>query len=492
MAGRLRARALGIMKQLDAGLARVSRASSRRNCRAPAGRGSDCGASNAGLRRQPRTEAVCMRLRDAERRGRALLQVVRHETGGRMTRSRIALRDRRSPRHPSRRAARRRRRSPGRAAQMPDPKAMSGMPLPVPDLPVGTVTARVIRGALTNPLAGETVELTGAGVSQDGARPTRPGAPPSMASRPARGQGLVVVNGERVESQEFDVRAAGGMRADARRDRRRDEQKAAADRKLAEAPAVPGAVVLGEQSRFVIEVGDDALNVFYILQIVNTAKQPVDDGGPLVFDLPGRRGRRGNAARGRRRIAVAAGTQVTVTGPFRAGQHARCSSPIPMPLGSEEIVARAEDARAADAAVGGRAEDRLACSCRRRRSRRSARWMPTARPTSSARAGAVKAGDTLTLTLSDLPHRPTWPRNLRSCSPPGPRRGRVGRDARARSPKQARRRQQLHARRDKLFAELADARGRSGGRGRSTRAVYASRRERARDRARRPLRGSRA
>ena len=47
-----------------------------------------------------------------------------------------------------------------------------------------------------------------------------------------------------------------------------------------------GVVVLGDQSRFVLEIGDDALNVFNILQIVNTAKRPVKTTGPLVFDLP--------------------------------------------------------------------------------------------------------------------------------------------------------------------------------------------------------------
>jgi hypothetical protein len=51
----------------------------------------------------------------------------------------------------------------GQGGQMPDPKAMSGMPLPVADLPAGTVTARVIRGQLSNPLEGQTVELAGAG-----------------------------------------------------------------------------------------------------------------------------------------------------------------------------------------------------------------------------------------------------------------------------------------------------------------------------------------
>ena len=31
-------------------------------------------------------------------------------------------------------------------AQMPDPKQMSGVPLPTGDIPAGTVTVRVVRG----------------------------------------------------------------------------------------------------------------------------------------------------------------------------------------------------------------------------------------------------------------------------------------------------------------------------------------------------------
>ena len=57
------------------------------------------------------------------------------------------------------------------------------------------------------------------------------------------------------------------------------EKKAADDRKLAEGPPVSGVVVIGGESRFVIEVGDDALNVFNLLQIVNSAKRPVQTDG---------------------------------------------------------------------------------------------------------------------------------------------------------------------------------------------------------------------
>ena len=51
-------------------------------------------------------------------------------------------------------------------------------------------------------------------------------------------------------------------------------------------PAQPGKVVLGDESRFVFEMGEDGLTVFYILQILNAAAAPVQPRKPLVFELP--------------------------------------------------------------------------------------------------------------------------------------------------------------------------------------------------------------
>src|SRR5215213_7004883 len=45
--------------------------------------------------------------------------------------------------------------------QMPDPKQMSGVPLPTTDITAGTVTVRVIRGSLSNIVPDQLVELTG-------------------------------------------------------------------------------------------------------------------------------------------------------------------------------------------------------------------------------------------------------------------------------------------------------------------------------------------
>ena len=47
---------------------------------------------------------------------------------------------------------------PASARQM-DLKQVAGIPLPVPDVPAGTVTVRVIRGALTNNVPDQAIEF---------------------------------------------------------------------------------------------------------------------------------------------------------------------------------------------------------------------------------------------------------------------------------------------------------------------------------------------
>lgn len=340
----------------------------------------------------------------------------------------------------------------GQGTAMPDPKAMSGIPLPVPDIPKGTVTARVIRGALTNPVAGQAVELIGAGATRtsntdEAGRATFSGLPPG-----SRVKAVVTASGERVESQEFEVPAAGGIRVMLVLTDAAIEQKAAEDRKLAQGPSVSGAVVFGEQSRIVIEVGDDALNVFYILQVVNTAKQAVDGGGPLVFELPqgavGAGVLEGSAAN-----AVAAGSRVTVTGPFKPGDTV-VQFAYSVPLGSEQIVlAQKMPASLARVTVIAQKIGAMQLSSPQIGQKRE---IPADGQTYIVGdGGPVKAGDTITLTLNTLPHRPTWPRNLALVLAVVVLGAGAWAASRGPSPQQASRRQQMHTRRDKLFAELA-------------------------------------
>jgi hypothetical protein len=339
-------------------------------------------------------------------------------------------------------------------AQMPDPKAMSGIPLQVPDVPVGTVTARVIRGALTNPLSGQGVELTGAGGTPQTALTDAAGRATFSGLAPGtRVKAAVVVDGVRIESQEFSVPAAGGMRVMLVATDAGIEKKAAEDRKLAAGPAVSGAVVFGDQSRFVIEVGDDALNVFNILQIVNTAKRPVTTTGPLVFDLPAGASGAG-VLEGSAPNAVAAGSRVTITGPFAPGD-TLVQFAYSVPLGSDQITlaqrlpAQMTQVSVLAQKIGGMQLLSPQLAERREMAAEGQNYIV-------GQGGAVKAGDTVTLTLTGLPHRAIWPRNVAlffaavilATGAWGATRGTV-------APHQNARRGQLNTRRDKLFTELA-------------------------------------
>ena len=158
MSGRLRARALRLMRQLegaDAYRNAIERDLAARVSPEPA----------------ERAAAVA---RGPSRGARVLLHAVRRGRRGR----RALLPDvRHAPPRPRRSAVVIRRAAivcvalvaaavgvTGTAfAQMPDPRAMSGMSMPSPNLPDGTITVRIVRGQITNNLPGVTVELHGAG-----------------------------------------------------------------------------------------------------------------------------------------------------------------------------------------------------------------------------------------------------------------------------------------------------------------------------------------
>lgn len=350
---------------------------------------------------------------------------------------------------------------PGQGSQMPDPKAMSGMPLPVPDLPPGTVTARVIRGALTNPISGQTVGLSGAGDNRTAAtdasgRATFSGVPPGTRAKVS-----VVVDGERVESQEFVVPPAGGIRVMLVATDAGIEKKSSEDRALAQEPAVTGVVVLGEQSRIVIEMGDDALSVFNILQFVNTAKRAVQTDGPLVFDLPEGAGGAG-MIEGSAPNGVAAGRRVTVTGPFAPG-NTMIQFAYSVPLGADTItLAQKLPVQMTQVSVVAQKVGSMQLASPQVSQRRE--MAADGQTFIVGQGGAVRAGDTLTLTLTGLPHRAKWPTTVALFLAAVILAAGVWGATRGASRAPSQRRDQLNARRDKLFAELAavDAQRRKG------------------------------
>lgn len=338
-------------------------------------------------------------------------------------------------------------------AQMPDPKQISGVPLPVPDVPVGTVTVRVVRGQITNILPGQTVELRGAGTPRSATTDEAGRATFSDLPTGSRVTASVTVEGERVESQEFAVPAAGGTRLMLVATDAATNEKAAADRKLGDGPAVAGVVVLGDQSRFVLEIGDDALNVFNILQIVNTAKRPVQTGGPIVFQLP-KDAVGAGMLDGSTPKAVAAGGKVTVTGPFAPGTTV-VQFAYSVPLGRDTIViAQQMPAQMQQLAVVVQKVGAMQVTSPQITGRRE---MSTDGQTFIVgQGGAVRAGDTVTLTLTGLPHRAAWPKNLALTLAAVILVGGAWSAIRGRTaPDEDARRRQLHLDRDRLFSELA-------------------------------------
>jgi hypothetical protein len=206
------------------------------------------------------------------------------------------------------------------ASAQPDLRQMSGVPLPVSDIAVGTVTVRVVRGSLANVVPAHDVQLIVDGASRtaktnDAGRAEFAGLTPGVRVR-----ATTTVVAERLESQEFAVPASGGIRL----------MLVGADPAGASGPAAvagggtsalnvqPGEVALGEQSRFVFEMGDEALTGFYILQVVNAASTPVSPSRPFVLDLP-EGASQASILQGSSPQGTAAGSRVSIAGPFAPG-----------------------------------------------------------------------------------------------------------------------------------------------------------------------------
>jgi hypothetical protein len=215
---------------------------------------------------------------------------------------------------------------------MPDPKQMSGIPRPVDDLPAGSISVRLIRGSLTNNIVNHPVELrigsrvVSANTDENG-RAQFDKVPSGATVRAAAD-----VDGEHLESQEFPAPAQGGIRLMLVAT---DKSKASAIEPAA--PAAAGQVVISNQSRIVLEPAEDAVNVFYLLDISNTARGPVNPPAPFVFDVP----------KGALQPAIMEGSspqasisngRVRVEGPFAPGHTlAQIAFALPSDSGSVEL-----------------------------------------------------------------------------------------------------------------------------------------------------------
>ena len=284
---------------------------------------------------------------------------------------------------------------------------MSGVPLPSPELAVGTLTVRVVRGSVSNNIPNQKVTLTVGGAARE-ATTDDSGRAPFTGLRPGdQVKAATTVDGVLIESQAITIPAQGGVRvmlvaADAA-----SAARAAETERLRTAPAEPGIVVFGGQSRFIVERGDEALNVFYVLEIVNTARTPVATDAPRIFDLP-KAARSVSLLPGSTDQATVAGSRVTVTGPFAPG-----TTPLQI---AYELPHRGPGARIEQRMPAALPQLAAAGEITGGVTLASPQFTMSREMTSEARTylvgngDAIPAGGTLTMVFGNLPHRARWPR----------------------------------------------------------------------------------
>jgi hypothetical protein len=213
----------------------------------------------------------------------------------------------------------------------PDPRQMSGIPRPDPQQAARSVSVRVIRGAMTNNIASQPVELFVNGkpqtvdTGQDG-RAQFENLPPGATLKAA-----TIVDGESLESQEFTAPGAGepGIRLLL--------VATGGGAAASNVPAVQGELVIGGRSRIVIEPDDESVRVYYLLEILNKQSAPVNPPSTFMFNAP--KEAQGTAImEGSPKEATASDNIIRVQGPFPPGEtFIQVGYALPALSGSAEI-----------------------------------------------------------------------------------------------------------------------------------------------------------
>jgi hypothetical protein len=266
---------------------------------------------------------------------------------------------------------------------------------------------RVVRGAYKN-IPGQPVDFLIAGRKRTVMTDANGRAEVSGLARGTQLTAEAVVDGEKLVSKPAVVESSG-LRIILVATDREDVARAAEDKALAAAPAVKGIVVLGPESRVIAQMSDDRLHIYYVLDIINTARTPVDIGGPLVFDLP-REARGATVLEGSSPQAVAAGARLRVTGPFAPGStHVEAAYELPYSGGvaavNQAFPAALDRVTILVPQIGGLTI----------KSPQLASLQPTSRSGQEVLVGTgpgLAAGQSLSFEIAGLPHRATWPRTL--------------------------------------------------------------------------------
>ena len=196
----------------------------------------------------------------------------------------------------------------GTVLAQPDPRQMSGIPLPDGELPDGTISVRVIRGQLSNNVPNHAVELRQGDIAETAITDAEGRATFLTLNAGQQVRASTELDGERIESQVFTVPGRGGVRL----------MLVGADPDVPAVDAPPGLVTFGGESFVQIELVEESVEVYYFLELLNPAQVPVEPPVPIVLDLPD--GAQGTTVLGGSSPRTAAdGPRVELTGPFDPG-----------------------------------------------------------------------------------------------------------------------------------------------------------------------------
>jgi hypothetical protein len=170
---------------------------------------------------------------------------------------------------------------------------------------------------------------------------------------------------------------------------------------------VAGTVTLSPNSRIVFEPGDESVAVYYILELVNAGGSPVDPNPPFKFDMP----------KGAQSTTLLDGTSPIVRS---SGAHVSLAGPVPPGNTLIQVVAELPtDTGAIDVTQAFPADmSQLAVLVRKVGNTKLAspdltrqqEFPDQGQTVIGAVGGAVPAGKSIELHLTDLPHHSTAPR----------------------------------------------------------------------------------
>ena len=339
------------------------------------------------------------------------------------------------------------------ASAQPNPLQMSGIPRPDPNLANEAITVRVIRGSFANNVAGHPVELR---AGDEVITTDTDGEGRATFSSPSPGVQVTVattLDGAVLVSQPFAAPGRGGVAV------LLVGAAGAGDAAAADVPpptpAQPGRVTLAEDSRILIELGEEAVEVYYLLDVLNVENSPVEPETPFEFFLPA--GAQGaTILQGSSPRTLVDGPRVWVSGGFPPGVTPVMVAYILPYSGGTLALAQAFPADLAQLLVFTEKWGAIdvASTLIDRRGEMAAGETGGASTLWGA-GGSVPAGRLVTLELNGLPHHSEWPRII-ALSLAGlivgvsawTSKGRGGHDP------ASQRADTLQARREKLFADL--------------------------------------